>query len=316
MHTPKCGMVVVMMMMVMMVRGGMWPDDDDDGSVTHGVYFDRIFMMVFANTPFTRAFQDPNFKSFATKGMLLTNYFADYHTSQPNYITMICGNNMNVDDDTPVDIAGTSLIDLLEDAGVTWKAYQESYPGKCWTGGDYQTYTRTHNPFISLLRIQRNLTRCAKIVNATDPNVGFDADLDEGTLPQFSFYTPNLDNDGSRTGVTFAGNYLNDFFKDRLSRFPRGTLIFVVFDEDDGTEDNHVYAALVGDMIDRGDTQGIHYNHLSALRTIEENWNLPSLGREDATAMPFYLVPSSAERCGVTTFMFLCVIAMSLWVCM
>lgn len=309
MHTSTC---VVMMMMMAMVMCDLWPDDDDN-DIKHGIYFDRIFMMVFANTPFSRAFQDPNFKTFATKGMLLTNYRAQYHTSQPNYITMICGNNMNVDDDTPVDVMGTSLIDLLEDAGVTWKVYMESYPGKCWTGADYKTYTRTHNPFISMVRVQRNLTRCAKIVNATDPDDGFDNDLNEGTLPQFSFYAPDLNNDGSRTGVTFAGNFLKDFFQDRLSRFPEGTLIFVVFDEDDGTADNHVYAALVGDMIDRGDTQGIPYNHLSALRTIEENWNLQTLGREDDSAIPFYLVPSSAERCGVTAFIYLCVISMCAW---
>jgi hypothetical protein len=42
--------------------------------------------------------------------------------------------------------------------------------------------------------------RCAKVVNAADPLAGLDADLAAGTLPQYSFYTPDINNDGHDTG--------------------------------------------------------------------------------------------------------------------
>jgi hypothetical protein len=44
---------------------------------------------------------------------------------------------------------------------------------------------------MSYISINRNTSRCAKIVNSAE----LDTDLDGGTLPQYSFYTPDLDND-------------------------------------------------------------------------------------------------------------------------
>jgi hypothetical protein len=74
------------------------------------------------------------------------------------------------------------------------KTYQEDYPGTatyCATNEYYGKYCRKHNPFIAFVSINRNLTRCALIQNASQ----LDVDLARGTLPQYSFFTPNLDND-------------------------------------------------------------------------------------------------------------------------
>jgi len=254
-----------------------------------GHYFDHIFIMVFENTPFSLAMKDPHFLSFAKKGTLLTNYHALSHPSHLNYMAMICGT---------LDLTDTSIVDLLEKEHLTWKAYQESYPGDCYIGTTFQTYTRKHNPFISLHSIQQNRARCSKIVNATDVHYGLDADLAAGTLPHFSFYTPDIYNSGGNTGVTYAGNYLSSFFKYRLSYFPERTLILVTFDEDDRTENNHVYAVLVGGDVDSGRNLSTHYTHYSILKTIEQNWNLKNLGKGDVSANAFDLgAVTTSSRC-------------------
>jgi hypothetical protein len=77
------------------------------------------------------------------------------------------------------------------------KTYQELYPGNatyCFTDAYSveRKYCRKHNPYMSYININRNVTRCGlRIVNA----VQLDIDLDSGNFPQYSFYTPDLDND-------------------------------------------------------------------------------------------------------------------------
>jgi len=56
-----------------------------------GLWFDRIFTLVFENTGIARTLaQSADFASFAQKGRLFTNYFAQTHPSQPNYLHMVC----------------------------------------------------------------------------------------------------------------------------------------------------------------------------------------------------------------------------------
>jgi len=172
----------------------------------------------------------------------------------------------------------------MEAKHISWKAYEEDYPGKCNAAANVGKYYRKHNPFISFNDIRTNATRCAKIVNAEEE---FDADLNAGRLPQYSYYTPNIDHDGHNTGLTVAGQFLHSFLSTRITKFPKGTLIIITWDEDDDKHANHIYTALLGSMIPPGTTDGTHYTHYSFLRTVEDNWDLGSLRRNDATATPF-----------------------------
>jgi hypothetical protein len=85
----------------------------------------------------------------------------------------------------------------MEAGGVSYKGYMEAYPGGCRADSSIGTYYRKHNPLISFNSVRNNATRCAKIVNATE----FDTDLNAGTLPNWSYYTPDINNDGHNTNV-------------------------------------------------------------------------------------------------------------------
>jgi hypothetical protein len=66
--------------------------------------------------------------------------------------------------------------------------------------------------------------------------------------------------------------------------FTEHTLIVLTFDESIPYGENNIYTVLLGDMVNQGTVEGGRYNHYSLLRTIEENFQLGTLGRNDAKA--------------------------------
>jgi len=220
-----------------------------------------------------------DFSNMAKRGVSLTNYYAVTHPSQPNYFSQVAGEYFNWNSDDDKDLNTTFLVDLLEAKGISWKAYQESFPAPCYSS-TLGSYYRKHNPFISFASVRLNPQRCAKIVNASQ----LDDDLASGNLPQYSYYTPNINNDGHDSGLVFAGHYLTAFLEPRLPKFPPGTIIVITWDEDDYLDSNHIYTAVIGSMIKPGTTDNTAYTHYSLLRTVEDNFQLGSLNKNDAKA--------------------------------
>jgi len=110
--------------------------------------------------------------------------------------------------------------------------------------------------------------------------------LANGSLPQYSYFTPNIDNDAHNTNIAFGGKWLDGFLTPRLSKFPARTLFVVTWDEDDATEGNRIDTFIWGSMVSIG-SSNTKYTHYSLLRTVEDNWALGNLARNDATAIPF-----------------------------
>jgi phospholipase C len=203
-----------------------------------------------------------------------------------------------VKNDGHFDLNETTVADLLEDKGYTWKSYQEDYPEEqgCYTNGDYQKlYYRKHNPFMSFISVSQNKTRCEQhIVNAKQLQL----DIQKDDLPNLMYYTPNINNDGHNTGLKYADNFLSKFLPPLIEnkKFMNGTLIAVTFDEDDYVFiTNKVYMTLVGPMATPGKVDSTYYTHYSLLRTILDNFELGSLGRQDRTAPSFNCLDKSKK---------------------
>jgi hypothetical protein len=208
-------------------------------------------------------------------GRSLVNYFAVAHPSQPNYIAQIGGSTLGVTGDGVYNLPQSNLVDLMETKGVSWKTYQENYPGNCdpsaYLPATNPLYYRKHNPFISFDNIRTNAVRCAKIVNSAQ----LDIDLANAAFPQYSYYTPNINNDAHNTNITYAGLWLDNFLSLRLSKFPANTFVVVTWDEDDYTEANQVLTFFLdptGSLFKQGSVDNTLYNHYSLLATIEQNW--------------------------------------------
>ncbi len=249
-----------------------------------GLLFDRIFIIVLENTDFDRAMRAPFLHHLTTRGTLLTDFHAITHPSYPNYLAMVTGSTLGIRDNRPKDLDATSLVDLLEPAGVSWKVYAEDLPSPCFLGTSSPDglYVRKHEPYISLRPIQRNPARCARIVNAAQLSI----DLAQDAVPRYSLYVPNMRHDGHQTGIREADAWLQAFLTPRLvdPHFMPRSLLVVTFDEDSGSAGNHIYTVLVGDMVQPGAINGNLYNHYSLMRLIEDNYGVGTLGRGDAKA--------------------------------
>ncbi|KAI8071232.1 phosphoesterase family-domain-containing protein [Gongronella butleri] len=256
-----------------------------------GKYFDRVVIFIFENQNYADVHADPYFGSLASNHSVeLTNYFATTHPSQPNYISLISGSTDGVFLDFNSNIKRNSIVDLLDVKGISWKSYQQAYPGNCDTSSSVGTYHRKHNPFISFTNIQNNATRCANIVNADQ----LDVDINNNQVPQFVFYTPDINNDGHDTSLTYASNWFKGFLEPRItnSNFTNNTMFVSTWDEaKDYLIPNQVQTVLFGPSFrltpSLATSSNTKYNHYSLLRSIEDNWELGNLGKHDADAVPF-----------------------------
>jgi hypothetical protein len=263
------------------------------GKIVNGKYFDRFFLIIFENTDYEAAVNNPYLSDLTSRqnGILLSNFFAVEHPSEPNYIAQIYGSTLGILDDADYNVTGKNLVDLLEDKGISWKAYMENYPGNCYQysfGPGNDSYARKHNPFISMVNIHNDPVRCAKIVNASQ----LDMDISTNSVPQFAYYTPNQNNDAHDTNLTFAMTWFKGWFEPKLQdpAFTTNTLFFITFDESESYDiPNQIFGGILGTPVNpnANHNDDTSYTHFSVAKTIEENWGLPSLGRNDTTATPF-----------------------------
>jgi phospholipase C len=243
----------------------------------------KVVIVVLENTDFDEAIGQPFLSQLSQKGAILTSYFGITHPSQPNYLALVAGDTFGVDNKN-VNLGETHIGDLLETAGKTWKSYAEGYPGGCFLKANSGDYARRHEPFLSFKNVTTNPARCKNIVNADQ----FKLDLKAQSLPNLSFYVPDVRNDGHDTGVAFADKWLSGFLTD-ISQVPKvleDTLFIVTFDEGSGGGDNRVVTIFYGAGVKPGATSDQHYHHYSLLKTIEGIFGLSTLGKYDQTASP------------------------------
>ena len=225
-----------------------------------------------------------------------------------------------------------TIVDLLEAANLNWKCYVEDLPPDAEYKDKLQydltkspaenlvnvpldeglfPYARKHVPFLSFPSVVSNPERLARIVHADEFETDLNCNALPHQLPHFSFYVPNLLNDGHNvTKEIFrpaANNidlgpdtanldnmerFLKPFLgDDPVAKFPPETLIVVTFDEAYPYPfDYGIYTLLLGDFLEPGTINADPANHYSLLRSIEDNFGLGSLKRHDAMARPYWFL--------------------------
>lgn len=249
-----------------------------------------------------------NLAWLAEKGITLTNYVGTTHPSEPNYVASIGGDNFGMDNDDMnfFDANISTVVDLLEEKHISWGEYQEDMPYTGFEGYDWlnqvsgaNDYVRKHNPAVIYNANAGIPSRLEVIKNTTL----FYEDLENDTLPQWMFITPNMTSDGHDSSVTVAGSWTRDFLEPLLNddRFMNNTLVIITFDENSSYAiRNNVLAILLGDAVPEhlvNTTDSNFYNHYSNIATVEANWDLHTLGRWDVGANVFQFV---AEKTGDT----------------
>ena len=301
------------------------------------------------NTMRSTALANDYLNGLRKKGVFLSNAQGVTHPSQPNYIAMIAGDTMQINDDNlhymdwywvapskkgergyyNYNKEGYSLptiVDLLENNNYSWKCYAESMPEgykeklkynwrsspasnlkKVPSDDGLFPFARKHVPFLSFPSIVGNPDRLAKIVHADE----FEKDLENDSLPHFSYYVPNLLNDGHNVTKELFRPQANNvdlgpdtanmdniekFLKiflgpDPVGKFPPETLVVITFDEAyPYAFDYGIYTMLLGDFLQPGTINAEPVNHYNLLRSIEDNFGLGTLKRKDAIARPYWFL--------------------------
>jgi len=253
-----------------------------------GLLFDRVIIIVLENTDYEDAIRDPYLKSLASQGTLFSNLHGNFHPSYANYLAMVGGDFFGTVFDQQKTINAPTVADLLEAKKLTWKNYAEGYPGNCFLGNSSGNYARKHVPFLSFKGIQSDPARCARVVNAEE----FTNDLQSGSLPTYSFYSPNMDNDGHDTDLATASRWLKGLLTPILadSKLMERTLIEITFDESKSYLNNHIYTAFLGGPVKKGYIETQSTSHYEVLRTIEENFRLGTLHEDDEESSPITTV--------------------------
>jgi phosphatidylinositol-3-phosphatase len=216
----------------------------------------------------------PYIHSLAKQGAVFSNYHAIEHPSQPNYLDLFSGDNQGVTDDScPHSFSTDNLANQLLQHGLTFQGFSEDLPYSgftgCSAGGIWKgTYARKHNPWV-------NFTNVPKAVNLPFSMFPHDFRL----LPTISFVIPNLKHDmhdGTiREGDQWLQEHLDAYVKWSQNH---NSLLVVVWDEDDGAENNRIPMLMVGPMVRPG-TYTTVYNHFHLLRTLEDLYGLQPIGK-------------------------------------
>lgn len=274
---------------------------NSETSNVEGAAFSRFIQIWFENIDFNATAKDPNWQFWSSQGITLTNYFGVSHPSQENYMAVVGGDFLGLDNDNFITVPSnvSTVVDLLDTKDISWAEYQEDLPYTGFQGFNYSNqetfanaYMRKHNPLILYDSITENATRLANIKNFTL----FESDISNQKLPQWSFVTPNMTNDAHDTNITFASNWAREWLAPKLnnSYFTNDTLILLTFDETSTYPlQNRVYSVLLGGAVPKelwGTTDDTFYTHYSCIASIEDNFNLPNLGRYDSSANVFEIV--------------------------
>lgn len=223
----------------------------------------------------------PYLNSLAQKYGLAVNYYANTHPSIGNYFMLSTGQIITNNDSYTGTVTANNFVRAALTGGISWKAYAESLPHSGYLGGDVYPYSRHHNPATYLSDVLNSSTEKYNVV----PFSEFSQDLNNHTLPRFSFVIPNLHNNmhdcpaGMSTctdaqKAAAADYWLKTKIAPLLSSpdFQQSGLLIITWDEGKTTDTTHgggrVATVLVGPKVKRGYRSSYFYQEQSLLKTI------------------------------------------------
>lgn len=301
--------------------------------VPSGTYFDHAVIIMMEDhgiqdicagnpPPCSGANGAPYMASIANTYTIGSQYQGINHFSQANYLSIFGGDTFGCSNSGCPPVSNPNLIDRLEAAGLSWKGYMENQAGATGCDNTYhEPYTLEHNPFVGFTDILNNPARCANVdlanpATCTVTDCVLVNDLNSPSAPNFMWLTPNnCDNMHGFTGICASSiptgdNYLKSLVPNILNSqtfTTQRSALFIIYDEGNGycplngSSEDCVYAVVAGPEAKTSFVTSNPYNHYSLTRTIEANWDLPTLTSNDANATPLTEFFTSTPRVVLST---------------
>jgi hypothetical protein len=257
-------------------------------SSTHYTHVIWIFMENHSYNTIIGSPEAPYINALAGECGLATNYHNVDHPSLPNYIGATSGLPFAElkkfePDCNPTHKCSTAAESIFGQSS-SWKAYEESMPSNCFRKNSGE-YAVRHNP----PPYYTTLKECA---TKDVPYTQLSTDLAEGTLPAFSFVTPNLIDDMHDGTIANGDSWLASNLPMILnsSEYQSGsTAVFLTWDEGEEGVTNecatnetdvgcHVVTIAISPSTTPGTKSATLFNHYSLLGSTEQLLGLPALG--------------------------------------
>ncbi len=215
------------------------------------------------------------------------------HPSEPNYLWLEAGTNFGIfeNGDPFAHHQNTTnhLVTLLNNAGISWKSYQEDISGLEVPLFNTNLYVARHNPFVFFDDVTgTNNPAYPYGIAHNRPYTELAADLTNNTVARYNFITPNLCNDMHdscypfynqvRQGDTWLAFEIPKIMNS--AAYTNGGAIFITWDESD-LDDNQPIGMVVLSPLAKGNGyfNTNRYSHSSMLRTAQEIFHVePFLG--------------------------------------
>lgn len=294
--------------------------------------YDHIFVIVEENKAYDQIIGSSNtpvINQLAKTYGLAANFYGVVHPSEANYVAMLGGSTFGIHDDDAFycrpksldiycgnaneadyvnhTISSKSLVDQLQQKGLTWKGYFEDLPTPGSTKVFYPNviralYASKHNGFISFKKVQDDPNLRKQIVGLEE----LSADLKSGNVPNYSHIILNQCHEMHglpecfektkliQTGDTWISKIVNQITSSSLWSAPSNSAIIITWDEDNNPAQKtgpqgccgfdpkshanfgggHIPTIVITNHGPRGVVDKTPYNHYSLLRTTEEAFGI------------------------------------------
>ena len=272
--------------------------------------YQHVFLFYFENEDLNAVIgnkrQAPFLNSLLPHASLLSNFYAEEHPSDANYLALAGGSAFGVPLTDPLEensqytIRARNIGDLIGAAHESWKAYLQSAAGPC-DDTVHGNYWDDDEPMTYFADVRERPAYCAAHLVPLEALPG---DLASArTTPSFGWVSPDdcadMEGCGIKAGDNFLAAELGAIMRSPAWRTQR-SLAIITFDED-GYDFEHpsqrVATLLIGSAgVRQGYVSHRRYTHYSLLRTIEGALGLGTLTANDryAAAVTDAFVPGTA----------------------
>jgi phosphatidylinositol-3-phosphatase len=236
----------------------------------------HVFLIVMENHSAREALAAPFTASLAARYRVAADYTAITHPSVPNYLALTSGQTWGIQDDSYHALPSKDLGHQLTSAGITWRAYMEGLTDRGCLDSPFP-YDPGHNPFAYF-----GGTCPSNVV----PLTSLSGDLAQHAS-SFSWISPDDCHNGHSCSVSTADDWLRQTVAliTRSNAWTFNGILFITWDEDDGSAGNHVLTLVVAPGLSHL-VSNRTYNHYSLLATVEDLMGVSRLaGAEGASSM-------------------------------
>lgn len=246
---------------------------------------------------------------------LATEFYANQHSSLPNYFWLTAGQQVTMDDDTNATYDVDNIVRRLMKAGLSYKSYAQGIPNPGFADMYYNAYMKRHailpwyvdmggrtgahdakDAHRWLVDLKAQMP--PEMAKHVDMNQWL-ADVASGNLPNFAFITPdgnhdmhNCDTVPLSACLQIADQFLKENLAPLLARpefQPGGDGLLIIWADEadlDGIDDRcsatvktgcggHIVVAVIGPNVKQGYKSTTTYHHEHVLRTMMDALGLP-----------------------------------------